>query len=106
MPPEISNPICRKLGRATDEAGHWGKPLDGHGLPYFDELTVAYRTIPSSNADPATWRDSKTFCEHRCFSASGADLALLLLWAFIAGFSERLVPDMLTRLAKKGEEKV
>lgn len=38
-----------------------------------------------------------------CFK-SGKDLVLLILWAFVAGFSERLVPDLLTRLAdtKKG----
>jgi hypothetical protein len=37
-------------------------------------------------------------------STTGKDLALLILWAFVAGFSERLVPDLLTRLAnsKKG----
>lgn len=37
-----------------------------------------------------------------CFG-SGKDLALLLLWAFLAGFSERLVPDLLTRMAEKGK---
>ena len=59
-----------------------------------------------ATADALTWRDDKTFCQHRWFVAAGADLALLLIWAFIAGFSERLVPDMLSRLAKKAEEKV
>lgn len=34
---------------------------------------------------------------------SGKDVALLLLWAFIAGFSERLVPDLLSRMAEKGK---
>ena len=33
-----------------------------------------------------------------CF-AHGKDLAILIMWGFCAGFFERLVPDMLTRLA-------
>ena len=35
------------------------------------------------------------------FPASPADFAKLLVWAFVAGFSERLVPDMLDRFGKK-----
>lgn len=37
-----------------------------------------------------------------CFGA-GKDIAILLLWSFLAGFSERLVPDLLTRIAAKGK---
>lgn len=37
-----------------------------------------------------------------CFGG-GKDVAILLLWAFLAGFSERLVPDMLSRIAEKGK---
>jgi len=34
------------------------------------------------------------------FPASPVDFAKLLVWAFVAGFSERLVPDMLDRFGK------
>ncbi len=37
-----------------------------------------------------------------CFG-SGKDVALLLLWAFLAGFSERLVPDTLSKIADKAK---
>lgn len=36
----------------------------------------------------------------RLYFATGKDLVLLILWAFVAGFSERLVPDLLTRIAE------
>ena len=37
------------------------------------------------------------------YPTSGKDYALLIVWAFLAGFLERLVPDALTRLVTKNE---
>ena len=108
-PPPGADTLPTSLSVAKKETNN---PTPGGDTNGNDKLSKISKTLTNNpaatntTADPATWRDGKNLCEHRWYFASGADLALLLLWAFIAGFSERLVPDMLTRLAKKGEEKV
>src|ERR1051325_913537 len=45
----FNHPQCAadaKRRRAIEEAGHWELPLDGHGLPYFEEMEVEFRTLP------------------------------------------------------------
>jgi len=37
--------------------------------------------------------------------ASNEDFAKLLVWSFIAGFSERLMPDMIDRLVARSNSK-
>jgi hypothetical protein len=61
---------------------------------------------PSNSADlPSFMALANFFLETA--PKSGKDFALLLIWSFIAGFAERLVPDTLMRLVnqKKSGEK-
>ena len=52
-------------------------------------------------ASPLQWHANHD--EERWWFGGDTEHALLLLWAFLAGFSERLVPDLLNRIAKKTE---
>jgi FtsH-binding integral membrane protein len=54
-------------------------------------------------ANPPTSEDiEKLLLE--TYPASGQDFARLTIWSFLAGFSERLVPDILKRTAGQGSD--
>jgi hypothetical protein len=65
--------------------------LKGDLFPEFDM---------SGNSDPSIFK--QFFATH---PKSTTDVAKLLAWAFIAGFTERLVPDKLNRLAGETSDK-
>jgi hypothetical protein len=51
-----------------------------------------------------TTNDIRAFLQ-QTYPASGADLAKLIFWAFVAGFSERLVPQIIDKSQQEAEEK-
>jgi hypothetical protein len=84
-------------------------------------LTVKTNTATSTNIaakgpvdakpkeSPIKGQEQQTHCpmlsDLMICVAGGRDLALWLVWAFIAGFAERLVPDILNRLTDKSQQK-
>lgn len=58
--------------------------------------TLEGAAFPTYTPDPATTADLSTFFGET-YPASGEDFAKLALWAFAAGFSERLVPNLITQ---------
>lgn len=68
--------------------------LEGAMFPTF--------VIPEFSNPPTSEDIEKLLLE--TYPASGQDFARLAIWSFLAGFSERLVPDILKRTAGKGSE--
>ncbi|MCL1587397.1 MAG: hypothetical protein M3092_03190 [Actinomycetia bacterium] len=68
--------------------------LEGAMFPTF--------VIPEFSKPPTSEDIQKLLLE--TYPASGQDFARLAIWSFLAGFSERLVPDILKRTAGKGSE--
>jgi len=51
-----------------------------------------------------TTNDVRAFLQ-QTYPASGADLAKLVFWSFVAGFSERFVPQIIEKTQRESEEK-
>ena len=61
--------------------------IDGHLFPNFQSMD-------------ATYKDTLTFMM-KCKPATNADAAQMLVWAFIAGYSERFVPNLMEKIGDK-----
>jgi hypothetical protein len=115
---EVSTPVTNAMKSSSRNLAIRAEPKDEDMKQ--DSMTAG---IGASNASPPVQSPQKGAKEDQekskltqkengcCFPffnlrlcfGSGKDLALLLIWTFIAGFSERLVPDLLTRMAEKGK---
>lgn len=79
-----------------------GKLLSGELFP---QMGLEAGQAPPTRPDPGTSAPERRTGFFSFMRTSGpvatADYAKLLVWAFIAGFAERLVPDTLTRFAER-----
>jgi hypothetical protein len=53
--------------------------------------------------NPVTPQNILEFLKN-CYPSTGPDLAKLIIWSFIAGFSERFVPQILQTVARKPKQ--
>ena len=53
--------------------------------------------------NPPTTADLQGFFEHT-YPASGGDLCKLLFWSLVAGFSERFIPQIISKLPGEGDD--
>lgn len=91
---------CAKLQRTADFA------KDGAALA--EDAFHSAVNIPRAKAGTAAGAEPDTILSALKYGlglAEVSDLFKLLIWAFIAGFFETLVPDMLDALAKRGQKR-
>jgi hypothetical protein len=83
-----------------------GGLVGGEVFPKLSELGIGEQTVWKLGADGAIARngDGKPVPAGLTVIAPTADMAKLLVWSFLAGFSERLVPDALTRTEAEGSQ--
>lgn len=61
-------------------------------------------SIPEFEGQPLPTIDDLRLFFVNTYPASGSDFAKLTFWSFVAGFSERLVPEMIQRIAKSDDK--
>ncbi|MDF1817943.1 MAG: hypothetical protein P1U54_04845 [Immundisolibacteraceae bacterium] len=69
--------------------------IQGHLFPAF--------YIPRFDVPPTSENIAAFLTE--TYPAQGADLAKLIFWSFVAGFSERFVPQIINNVSSSGESK-
>jgi len=89
-PNDVTAKTTPSTGKPNEPAATSPKAVGPDGQKDKGEVTKTGQTGPGQY----------TFFSLPVFFTAGKDLALFLLWAFTAGFSERLVPDLLTKLAE------
>jgi hypothetical protein len=75
--------------------GFLSKIVEGPLFPHF--VGPVFSPIPTTQEVAAFFSQT--------YPASGADLTKLLFWSFVAGFSERFVPQILDKVQTKDDSK-